>query len=158
MKKLIFILPFILFACKKNINPSKQAFYCKINGKEFIPEKDNSPIGGVGSSPLKISWDKQNGWFSIYAVNTPEFVGLTIKLLPNEPIIMTEYLLSNDLKGSKGYYSYDNTEDIISSSGKIIITKIESTKFWGTFEFKTKSLKTNQEYTISEGQFNNLSF
>ena len=79
-KYLILLLPFIFFACKKTINPKKEAFYCKINGKEFIPEIDKSPIGGVGSNPLKISWDKINGWFYINALNRPNFVGIIIKL------------------------------------------------------------------------------
>ena len=161
-KYLIFLLPFIFFACKKTINPKKEAFYCKINGKEFIPEVDKSPIGGVGSSPLKISWDRTNGWFYINALNRPNFIGIIIKLAPNQDIVEREYLLTNDLKGSKGYYSPDSsaptTEDLISTTGKVIITKIEGTTIWGTFEFNVKSSKTNQEYTITEGQFNELRY
>lgn len=162
MKKLLFVLPFLLFACKTSINPKNQSFYCKINGQEFIPEKDNSPIGGVGSSPLKISRDTQNGWFSIYSWNTPIFIGLTLKVPTNATLEIKDYILGSDLKESKAYFTNNSTlpvsDYLISSSGKITITKIEGTKFWGTFEFKTKDTKTNQEYVVSEGQLNNLSF
>ncbi len=162
IKYLIFILPFVLFACEKAINSKKEAFYCKINGKDFVPEVDKSPIGGVGSNPLKISWDRTNGWLYINALNRPNFIGIIIKLSPNQDISEGEYLLTNDLKGSKGYYSPESsapsTEDLISLSGKLTITKIEGTTIWGTFEFKVKSIKTNQEYSISEGQFNELRY
>jgi hypothetical protein len=163
-KYLIFLLPFIFFACKKTINPKKEAFYCKINGKDFIPEVDKSPIGGVGSSPLKISWDRTNGWLYIDALNRPENVSLYLKLNPNEEITVKEYSLENDLKKSTGNYYYNilaepqDKERLLSTTGKVIITKIEGTTIWGTFEFKTKSTKTNQEYTISEGQFNELRY
>ena len=162
IKYLIFAIPFLFFGCKTKIDPKKEAFYCKINGKEFIPEVDKSPIGGVGSSPLKISWDRTNGWFYINALNRPNFIGVIIKLSPNQDIVEGEYLLSNDLKGSKGYYSPDSSapspEDLISASGKVIITKIVGTTIWGTFEFKTKSIKISQEYSITEGQFNELRY
>ena len=162
IKHLIFAIPFLFFGCKTKIDPKKEAFYCKINGKEFIPEVDKSPIGGVGSSPLKISWDRTNGGFYISALNRPNFVGIIIKLSPNQDIVEGEYLLSNDLKGSKGYYSPDSSapspEDLISASGKVIITKIVGTTIWGTFEFKTKSIKISQEYSITEGQFNELRY
>jgi hypothetical protein len=163
-KYLIFLLPFILYACfKKTINPKKEAFYCKINGKEFIPEVDKSPIGGVGSSPLKVSWDRANGWVYISAWNRPDYVSLSIKLKnPNEELSVKEYMFSNNLKNSTGIYTYNSTssnpDDLISSSGKIVITKIVGGAIWGTFEFKTKSIKTNQEYTITEGQFNELRY
>jgi hypothetical protein len=161
-KYLIFLLPFILFACfKKTINPKKEAFYCKVNGKEFVPEVDKSPIGGIGSSPLKISWDGVNGWYYISALNRPQYVSIFIKLPSNQPISVGEYILGNDLKGSKGYYTFDYSapvsEYLISSTGKVTITKVEGVKIWGTFEFRVKDNKQNIEYIISDGQLNELS-
>ena len=131
MKKLLFALPFLLFACKTRINPDKQAFYCKVNGEVFIPEKDTSPFGGVGSSPLKVSIDTQNGWFSIYSRNSPIFIGLTIKTPASTTLELKDYILGNDLKDSRAYFTYDSTlpvsDYLISSSGRISITKIEGT-------------------------------
>jgi hypothetical protein len=163
-KYLIFLLPFIFFACKKTINPKKEAFYCKINGKDFIPEVDKSPIGGVGSSPLEVEWDRQNGWFYISALNRPQYISIKIKLPPNISISTGEYIFSDIPNITKATYSYNSTaelkdkEFLNSSSGKVIITKIVGGTIWGTFEFKTKSIKTNQEYTITEGQFNELRY
>ena len=160
IKHLIFAIPFLFFGCKTKIDPKKEAFYCKINGKEFIPEVDKSPIGGIGASPLKISWDRTNGWLYINALNRPQWVGISIKLLPNVEISEGEYTLASNIKTSTGDYYYNtlaepqDIERLLSTSGKVIITKIVGTTIWGTFEFKTKSIKTNQEYSITEGQFN----
>ena len=126
MKKLLFALPFLLFACKTRINPEKQAFYCKVNGEVFIPEKDSSPFGGVGSSPLKVSYDTQYNWMYISAWNKSEYVSLKIKLNPNEEISIKEYLLTDDIKNSTGTYSYNSTASaserdyLKSTSGKIV--------------------------------------
>lgn len=163
MKTLFFsiILWVFCISCDR-INPKNEPFYCKINGKQFIPETDNSPIGGVGSTPLKVEWDKVNSWFYITALNTPNYVALIIKLPQNETIKVGEYLLGNDLKGTKASYSYNSSspisEYVVSYSGKIIVTKVEGTLISGTFDFKTKSVKTNTEFDITEGQFNNLRY
>ena len=160
IKYLIFAIPFLFFGCKTKIEPKKEAFYCKINGKEFIPEVDKSPIGGIGASPLEVEWDRQNGWFYISALNRPQYVSIKIKLPPNISISTGEYIFSDITNVTKATYSYNSTaelkdkEFLNSTSGKIIITKIVGTTIWGTFEFKTKSIKTNQEYSITEGQFN----
>jgi Family of unknown function (DUF6252) len=159
MKNILIIIIFSTFfaGCGwfKPATPPK-VFYCKINGVEFVPELDNSPIGGVGSSPLKVNRDLVNGWFYIQAVNRPNYVSLRIKLPPNTDLTTGEYNLKTELNSSSGVYSYNSTssqsEYLNSTSGKLIITKIEGTTIWGTFEFSTKSTKTNTDYIISKGE------
>ena len=165
MKKLFLVLAinYLALSCDR-INPKTEPFYCKINGKKFIPETDNSPFGGIGSSPLKISRDLQYGWLYIEALNRPQSVSISIKLDANEVISVKEYILSNDIKTSTGSYYYDilasskDRERLLSSTGKINITKIEGKKIWGTFEFKTKSTKINQEFDITDGRINGISY
>ena len=162
IKYLIFSIPFLFFGCKTKINPKKESFYCKINGKEFIPEVDKSPVGGVGSSPLKIEWDKVNNWFYISALNTPNYISIKIKLPSNESISLGEFIIGSSMNSTKATYAFDSSgpvsEYLLSTSGKVIITKIVGTSIWGSFEFKTKNSKTNTEYNITEGQINELRY
>jgi hypothetical protein len=105
-----------------------------------------------------------DGTKGVDALNRPQFVGISIKLQPNEAISEGDYLLASNVKASTGDYYYNtraetqDLERLLSINGKVIITKIVGGTIWGTFEFKTKSIKTNQEYTISEGQFNELRY
>lgn len=167
MKNIIstLLLAILLSSCSwfGSLKP-KETFYCKINGIAFRPEKDNSPIGGIGTDPLKVTWDKTYNWLYIQARETPQLLSISIKLSPNEFVSEKEYLFENDLKKTSANYYLDYTLDptkrelLISNSGKIIITKIDGYNLSGTFEFTCKSAKTGIEYKITNGEFNNISY
>jgi hypothetical protein len=167
MKNILLFIAFSTFftGCnlfKKAVTP--KPFYCKINGVDFIPEVDNSPIGGVGASPLKISFNSSNNSFTIFATNKPRFVGLSLIISNLNEIKVKEYILSDKLIESKGSFAYDInpssglTDFLYSTSGKLTITKKENTTIWGTFEFVTKSSINNTEYKITNGEFNALRY
>ncbi|WP_165372104.1 hypothetical protein, partial [Emticicia agri] len=53
----------------------KEEFFCRVNGEKFRPEKDDSPVGGIGSDPLKVSWNRQSKNLSIYVRGKGKLVG-----------------------------------------------------------------------------------
>ena len=140
----------------------KETFYCKVNGEKFRPDKDNSPIGGIGSDPLRVQFDKENGWLSILVRKLPNSMTLIIKVAPNETLKLDDFLFTNDVKLSKAYYNLNYAEQnavaLISQSGTFKITKIDGYNLSGTFEFTCKSAKTGKEYKITDGQFNDISY
>lgn len=140
----------------------KETFYCKVNGEKFRPEKDNSPIGGIGSDPLRVQFNKDNGTLFISVRDSPKEISLII-LTAQTTLKVSDYLLSDDISKSKAYFTPDNSadkvpEDIISNSGTFKITKIDGYNLSGTFEFTCKSAKTGKEYKITDGQFNDISY
>ena len=140
----------------------KETFYCKVDGKAFRPDKDKSPIGGIGSDPLKVSFDKEKGFFSIIVRNSPNSISIYLKLIPKEDLNIQKVDLTSDINGTKAFYTIDyaeaNKEQLISQSGKFSFTKIDGYNLSGTFEFTCKSAKTGIEYKITDGQFNDISY
>jgi hypothetical protein len=155
------ILSLSLSSCEwiKSLGPEEK-FFCKINGEKFRPDKDNSPIGGWGSNPIRIEFDKENGWLAIFVRNIPNSISIITQIPKEDGLLEKEYLLSNDLTKSKAYYNLnfaeENFKELISESGKFTITKIEGYNIWGTFEFVCRDSITKKDYKITEGEFNNL--
>jgi hypothetical protein len=164
MKKIIRLMiltvSFISNSCQLPPSPN-EPFYCKINGKIFRPEKDNSPFGGIGVSPLRINWEKGEGWFYLDAKNGNNYVSFSIKLPASEEMKEMEFNLTPTDTKINAVYSNNirqsNSTYLKSISGNFKITKASTNKISGTFEFKTID-KSNKEYIISNGQFNSLSY
>ncbi|RYU93218.1 DUF6252 family protein [Emticicia agri] len=160
---LIGFLAFTLTGCSfiKSLKP-KETFFCKVNGEKFKPDKDTSPVGSIGSDPLSVQFDRTNGWFSIVVRKVPNAISLIIKVIPNEPLELKEYKLSDNTQQSKAYYNLNYAEQyseaLISNSGIFRITKIDGYNLSGTFEFICKSAKTGKEYKITNGEFNDISY
>lgn len=160
---LTLLLTTILSSCSwfSSLKP-KETFYCKVNGKAFRPSKDNSPIGGIGSDPLKVTFDKDKGTFSIIVRDSPDLMAFFLTLSPNESLKVQEINLTSNVNASKSYYTLDyaeaNKEQMISQNGKFSFTKIDGYNLSGTFEFTCKSAKTGIEYKITDGQFNDISY
>ena len=145
----------------ENLKP-KETFYCKVNGEKFRPEKDNSPIGGIGSDPLRVQFNKDTGVLFISVRDSPREISFII-LTGQTTLKPSEHILTNEIPKTKAYFTPDNSadkvpEDIISNSGKFIINKIDGYNISGTFEFTCKSAKTGKEYKITEGEFNDISY
>jgi Family of unknown function (DUF6252) len=153
------ILVFGLLACNWRPPSPNEPFYCKVNGKNFRPEKDNSPIGGIGSDPLRIIWEKNDGTLFINARNSPIEITVFI-IFPNKEVKIGSYSLKNEANSSKGVFtpniSANKIEDINAFEGNCIIEKINGNEISGTFEFTCKSLNTGKEYKITKGCFNKL--
>lgn len=142
----------------------KETFYCKVNGDKFRPDKDTSPIGGIGSNPLRVSFDKEKGWLYIDVRNTPKLISIALKLDYNEYPMIKDYQLSKNTSNSNAIYYPDYAalptirEQLFSDSGVFRITKIDGYNLSGTFEFTCKSAKTGIEYKITDGEFNDISY
>jgi Family of unknown function (DUF6252) len=160
-KSAFLFITLCLTACNWLPPSPNEPFYCKVNGKNFRPEKDTSPVGGIGSDPLRISWDKITGRLFITSRNSPEEISLVI-VFPNKDIVIGEFKLENQKGFSSGVIIPDNdkipNEQIVSSSGKVIISKIKGYEISGTFEFTCKSLNSGKEYKITKGCFNKLTY
>lgn len=160
MKNIIAVL--FLTYCLSSCNwipPGPNApFFCKINGKNFRPEKDTSPIGGIGSDPLNVTVDEKDGGITIYVRNDPNFIGIT--LIPENKILEKGIFKVNNKH--IGIFSPDRTANnvdyIVAQNGNFEITKLGDKKISGTFEFTCKSTKTSKEYKITKGCFNNLTY
>jgi hypothetical protein len=150
-----------LISCDKNEPKRNETFYCKLNGEAFRPDKDNSPIGGIGSSPLRVQFNKDNGTLFISVRNSPREISLLL-LNTGRALKTGSFELLNDSLSSKGSFTPSNNtspvEDILSNSGQLNISKIDGFNISGTFEFTCKSNKTGKEYRVTEGQFNSISY
>ena len=131
-----------------------EPFYCKVNGKKYRPQKTDFVS-------LKATWNSKDGSLYISTRNSPQEIGLFI-FMKNKELSISDYTLSNDKLATKGLYTPNNGEipsqNLISTSGNVSITKVEGYNIWGTFEFTCKSTKTGTEYNITKGEFNNLSY
>jgi len=164
MKSTLFslILATTLTGCTwfENLKP-KEIFYCKVNGEEFRPDKDTSPVGGIGSDPLKVQFIKDDSLLVIDVRNNPKFIGFNIKMA-NGFIKKGDFALRNTLKESNGFFTSDRNATQVeyynSTNGTFTITKIDGYNLSGTFEFSCKNAKTGKEYKITEGEFNNISY
>jgi Family of unknown function (DUF6252) len=160
MKKIsaFLFITICLTACNWLPPSPNEPFYCKVNGKNFRPEKDTSPIGGVGSNPLNVTVDERDGSITIYVRNNPYFVGIT--LIPENKQLQ-KGIFKVDQRHI-GTFSPDRTatikEYITANSGEFEITKIENKLISGTFEFTCKSLNSGKEYKITKGCFNKLTY
>jgi hypothetical protein len=159
---LILLLPLfvVLLSCDKNEPKKNETFYCKVNREAFRPDKDNSPVGGIGSSPLSIQYNNQTKTLTIYSRNNPRFVGLKIVFVNS--VEVGSYTLSSDVNKNIGIFTPDRTlqnpDDIYSNTGIFTIAKIDGFNISGAFEFNCTSSKTGKEFKITEGQFNNVSY
>ncbi|RYU96564.1 hypothetical protein [Emticicia agri] len=140
----------------------KEEFFCRVNGEKFRPEKDDSPVGGIGSTPLRVEWYKDKKTLFISVRDSPREIGFII-LFPNEQIEVQSFLLKPDINASKAYFTPSNShsapvENIISQEGTFTVSKIDGYNLSGTFEFTCKSAKNGKEYTITKGEFNDISY
>jgi len=161
MKNLIKIIYAILLLSSCQLfspRPETEAFYCKINGKGWRPEKKTLPT--VSANPLSAEWNKKANGFNILASNGKEYIWLLLKV-ESQGIELKEYTLFPELGKSVGYFNSNNQsqfilENIISKSGKVVITKISNNEISGTFEFNTYDNIKKKTYKITKGQFNDL--
>ena len=155
----VLFLVFITSACQLiSPRPLSQKFYCKINGVGWRPETP-PPISFY--YPLKAEWNKK-GRFNITATNQLEYVGLSVKLPPNEPLQIQKYELQSQISGSTGDFFYDRSSNpsirLVSKSGIIEITKYENGLVSGTFEFVVYSEIKKKTFKFTKGQFNDLAY
>jgi hypothetical protein len=143
-----------LNSSKNDIEPkANEPFYCKINGVTWRPSPDNYPIGGIGTPNLRFSLDKTDGWFYITAHKDDEFIGIVIKLNPNENMKAGEFIVDSNseskLMYGLNYPSSSKFEDMYAKSGKVNFSKPSE----GTFEFIVYSERLKKEFKITQGQF-----
>lgn len=153
MKNLVIVLIAVisLSGCGL-IGPKDPEFYCKIDGKKFIPQNDDN-FGGV--SPLRVNFNKTSGSLWINAINSGKSITLYIKF-PNQVISTGTFRLESNSKPNIGIYApnyaYSDTR-YNSESGNITITKFTDSKINGTFEFTGIDSLSNKKSTITEGKF-----
>jgi hypothetical protein len=162
MKYLIKFCSVIIFlnSCQLfSPKPESEAFYCKINGIGWRPEKKTLPT--VSANPLRAEWNKK-GRFNIQAYNNVESIGLSVKLEPNVLIKIGEYPLQINFTETSGDYFYNNSlspsERLLSTKGILKITKLDNNLISGTFEFTCYSEIKKKTYKITKGQFNDLAY
>jgi Family of unknown function (DUF6252) len=152
------ILVFGLSACNWRPPSPNEPFYCKVNGKNFRPEKDTSPIGGIGADPLSVTYNPSTGGLAIYARSESKFVGVRI-IFPDKVVKVGRYNLTLDKTTSVGLFSKNNNDsnptDLISETGEVNITKLDNKIISGEFNFVCKNSK---EYKITKGCFNKLTY
>jgi hypothetical protein len=164
-----FLLSFLLATCLtgcgfiESLKP-KETFFCRVNGEKFRPEKDDSPIGGIGSDPLRVTLDRKYNWLYIQARKSLQYISIVIKLDQDSAIKVNEYTLVNEITKTHASYFVDYTahpsvlEELISINGVVRVTKIDGYNLSGTFEFTCKSAKNGKEYKITKGEFNDISY
>jgi hypothetical protein len=160
MKKLLIILIAVisLSGCDR-INPKNYPFYCKIDGKEFVPENDTRPIGGVGTEPYDYELSQEDKLFYLRVRNSSTVISMFI-FLPNGKLEVGEYELSDDVPNTS-YASFrlmNETQDTrsYSQSGWVRITQAnENGNFNGEFEFTTYNEYLGKTVKITEGKFRN---
>jgi hypothetical protein len=133
--------------------PESEKFYCKINGRNWRPEKQTTTMG----TNLSAEWDK-SGIFRILSYNNPEFVWIRVKV-DEKGIKVGKYDLKDDSLNYGLYspnYTLKDFEKLKSSQGSVTITKVENNYISGIFEFTTILDKNKRDYKIIKGQFNNL--
>ncbi|RYU93095.1 DUF6252 family protein [Emticicia agri] len=136
-------------------------FFCKIDGENFKPRKDDAPVGGIGASPIRRYLNLKDTLFTIYVDGENQSIGLTLKARSLDKINVGKYLLKNNNKNSHAIFNPDRRahkqEIIYSKNGYINVTKSEGFKISGTFEFTTEiNNRAWKEYKITKGQFNEL--
>jgi hypothetical protein len=163
MKKLLAILLITIlnFSCE-NILPKPPQFCCKINKKQWIPEIK----GALGGRNTGLAFYRVNkGFFDIYGSSEDYFVSVTIKFPPNTEIELNKkYLIKNliNLNGAGAWLTKKVDSKIGSDislraiSGFVIITKMDSQYFTGTFEYDLDGKVNNKPYKVTKGQFNNM--
>jgi hypothetical protein len=163
MKKLLAVLfiTILNFSCE-NILPKPPQFCCKINKKQWIPEIK----GALGGKQTGLAFYKvKEGFFSIYGSSEDYYVSVGIKFNPNSEIELNKkYLIERPLKVDSAVGSISIQVDskignnIILSANKgfIIIEKMDSQYFTGTFEYELEGKANGKSYKVTKGQFNNM--
>lgn len=155
----IFILSLGLNACEMGINPKNYPFYCEIDGKKFVPERDRRIPEMIGSTPYQTSFPKNNGiYLSFFARNSPVEVTISLKI-PEDGLSVGEYLLE-DNEGVDSYAAYtpnnrDRSSRSRSQSGWVKIAEVENGKFRGEFEFTTYNEYLGRTVKVTNGKFRN---
>lgn len=160
MKKVLIILVvfFSLSACEMGINPKNYPFYCEIDGKKFVPERDTRPIGGIGSDPYSYEFSHEDKSFFIRVRNSPKVVILLVRF-PDGVFEAGEYSLSDNISSSS--YAYLNANNnkrdshSYSQSGWVKITEVDGNKFNGEFEFTTYNEYLGRTVKVTNGKFRN---
>jgi hypothetical protein len=145
--------------------PESEEFYCKIGGEKFRP--DNG--GDVFFEALLLQLDQTNNRFNITALNSEDGDKKMDVLLSvptkNKVLKVGRYAITQEGSGfcSKGYISINGSNKnhdykAYPSSGYIEFTKVDTLKrrVSGTFAFKAKSIYTNDEIAVTDGQFNDV--
>jgi hypothetical protein len=160
MKNLVIILIAVLSlsGCDR-VNPKNYPFYCKIDGKKFVPENDSSVPGTIGSDPYSYTFSEERGSLFITVRNSPQVVTLRI-LFPNKKIEEGKFTLSDEIQGvSYAVFTANNgvsNTKSYSQSGWIRVTHAdENGHFNGEFEFTTYNEYLGKTVKITEGKFRN---
>jgi hypothetical protein len=106
MKYLIKFCSVIIFlnSCQLfSPKPESEAFYCKINGSGYRPEKKTLPV--ASANPLRAEWNKK-GRFNINADNNVETVNFSLKV---EQIGLSIKTYDLDTINSFGNYYYNSS-------------------------------------------------
>jgi hypothetical protein len=162
MKNLVIILIAVLSlsGCDR-VNPKNYPFYCKIDGKKFVPEKDTRPIGSGGAAPYRYEYPREDKKsMSFFVKNGSKDIALLIKL-PSGKLEVGEYALTDDVPNTSYAMYIPNNNDnpkprLYSQSGWIRITRAdENGHFNGEFEFTTYNEHLGRTVKITDGKFRN---
>lgn len=173
MKNLTYLIVVIILIASQtscqifDAKPKNEKFYCKIGGKKFRP--DNG--GDVFLEPLLAKLDFNSGRFSLTALNTgdgDDNMAVLFSMPTKNKVIETkrhEITQEGRAYCSRGYISNGGSNknhgyEAFSGSGYIEFTKVDTLKrqVSGVFSFKAKSIYTNDENAVTDGQFNNVSY
>ena len=153
MKHLLYIiLLFIVLSCEL-IKPINNEFYCKIDGKKFVPGNCDPCI------PINITWDEKSGDLSIIASSKSANIIIFMKF--DDKILQPrKFILTSGISNPKGIYTkkidYKTSIDSYSETGSIEITKKSGYLISGKFDFTTN--KNGVTYKITNGVFNDTPY
>lgn len=157
----IFILSVLLISCE-SIIPASKMFSCKVNGKLWEPITPG-PFGGRLTSNATLY--KKNKTFVVYGSSEDCFIGLGIKFPFNSELELNKkYPIDLELIENGANASFTLTTGntvkqdykVKAKSGYIIITKMDTQYFSGSFEFDLEKEILSKTYKIRKGQFNNM--
>lgn len=157
----ILIFSICLISCELII-PAPKMFSCKVNGKLWEPIQ-KSPLGGrfTGSA----YYYPNQSYFSVYGSSDEYYIAMTISLDSsknlelNKKYLMELVLKPNYSNGRFGKKSSTNSSQNIivnAISGYIVITKMDTQYFSGSFEFDLEKEIESKTYKIRKGQFNDM--
>lgn len=156
MKNIFFILILSLGlnACDMFISPKSYDFYCKIDGKKFVPERDTRPPFSGGAGPYRIQYNNVDGTLWISVKNGQQMMSLFIEF-DNPEGEKGVFLIkegSNDVKAT--YYPNGSKSGTNAVTGSIEILQIDDYDIVGKFDFVVKNKETSKDYKITKGHFN----
>lgn len=164
MKKLIVFSLLLFSSCEIfSPKPESEPFYCKIDGKAFRP--DNG--GDIFFEALLAQRDETYNLFYITADDKNRTIHISTKFNDLKDFTTKTYQINEEFKAycTNGYIrtkdrTLDNDYEGFLGSGYITFTKVDTLRqlVSGTFEFKAKSIYSEEIINITKGQFNNVYF